>query len=194
MTEEGNATPALPGSQIWLSSLASPQREAVLDIVHVVVVGAALLCGLVTGFLFGFAVVAMPGLATLGDRDFLRGFAVIDRVIQDRQPLFMVMWIGSVLAVLAAAVLGIFELDGTDRLLVEAAAVVYLLGVQAPTAMINIPLNDAVQALDLDALDTPALAKARKDFEPRWNRWNAIRTVFGAVATVLLLVLLLRLG
>ena len=165
-----------------------------MDLVNVVVIGAALLCGLVTGFLFGFAVVAMPGLGTLEDHAFLRGFAVMDRVIQDRQPLFMVMWVGSVVAVLATAVLGIFELEGTNRLLAEVAAAVYLLGVQAPTALVNIPLNDAVQALDLDTLSPPELAKARTGFERRWKRWNAIRTAFGAVATVLLLVLLLQLG
>ncbi|MBT8202072.1 MAG: DUF1772 domain-containing protein [Acidimicrobiia bacterium] len=168
-------------------------RRDSVDVVNVTVIAAALLCGLVTGFLFGFVVVAMPGLGTLEDHDFLRGFAVMDRVIQDRQPLFMVMWAGSVVAVLATAVLGIFELEGADRLLAEMAAAVYLLGVQAPTAMVNIPLNDAVQALDLDSLSPPSLLKARKDFERRWNRWNAVRTAFGAVATVLLLVLLLRL-
>ncbi len=164
-----------------------------MDITHIAVIAAALSCGLVTGLLFGFVVVAMPGIGTLDDREFLRGFKVMDRVIQDRQPLFMVAWIGSVLAVVATAVLGIVELDGTDRVLAVAAAGVWLLGMQVPTAAINIPLNNTVQALDLDRMDTAALRAARQAFEGRWNRWNAIRTVLGTVATLLLLVLLLRL-
>ena len=35
---------------------------------------ATLLCALVAGFLFAFAVVVMPGIATLDDTGFLRGF------------------------------------------------------------------------------------------------------------------------
>lgn len=164
-----------------------------MDVTQIVVIVAALLCGLVTGLLFGFAVVAMPGIGTLPDRDFLRGFRVMDRVIQDRQPMFMVAWLGSVVAAALTALVGIVDLDGSEQVLAVAAAAIYLLGVQLPTAAINIPLNNDVQALDLDAMDGPALAESRRAFEARWNRWNAIRTALGALATLLLLVLLSRL-
>lgn len=163
-----------------------------MEILHVVTIVAALLCAMTTGLLFGFSVVVMPGLGTLDDRDFLRGFKVMDRVIQDAQPLFMAVWIGSVLAVVATAVLGVLDLDGSARVLAIAAAAVYLLGVQLPTAAINIPLNNTLQALDLELLDESALGSARQDFEARWNRWNGLRTGFGTVATVMLLVLLLQ--
>lgn len=66
----------------------------------------ALLCSLVAGFLFAFAVVVMPGIKRLDDAGFLRAFQVIDGVIQRGQPLFGLIWVGSVLAVLVAGVLG----------------------------------------------------------------------------------------
>jgi uncharacterized membrane protein len=59
---------------------------------------SALLCALVTGFVFAFASVVMPGIQTLDDRDFLRAFKAMDLVIQRNQPLFMLVWVGSVLA------------------------------------------------------------------------------------------------
>ncbi|NNC42303.1 MAG: DUF1772 domain-containing protein [Acidimicrobiia bacterium] len=164
-----------------------------MEILHVVVIVAALLCALVTGLLFGFVVVAMPGIGTLPDRDFLRGFRVMDRVIQDGHPLFMAAWIGSVLAVVATAVLGVLQLEGSERVLAVAAAAVYLLGVQLPTAAINIPMNNKLQSLELEAMDDAAMSSARLDFEERWNRWNTIRTGLGVVTTVLLLILLLQL-
>ena len=68
---------------------------------------ATLLCSLVTGFLLAFAIVVMPGIRKLNDREFLRAFQVIDGVIQDNQPVFMVVWVGSIVALLVAAVLGI---------------------------------------------------------------------------------------
>jgi uncharacterized membrane protein len=158
-----------------------------------VLILAAFLCSLVAGFLFAFAVVVMPGIGGLDDRDFIRAFQLIDRVIQNNQPLFILVWVGSVLAVVAAAVLGLWALRGADRLLVIAAALVYLLCVQLPTVAINIPLNKELQKLDPDTMDEAARGRARNDFESRWNRWNAIRTAFASLASLLLVLLLLKL-
>ena len=57
---------------------------------------ATLLCSLVTGFVFAFAVVAMPGIGTLDDREFLRAVQAMDGVIPKNQPIFIVVWVGSV--------------------------------------------------------------------------------------------------
>ena len=54
----------------------------------------------------------MPGLGTLDDRAFIRAFQVTDRVIQNRQPVFVLVWVGSVAAVLEALALGLGALDG----------------------------------------------------------------------------------
>ncbi len=152
------------------------------------VLGAAvLLVALVTGLLLGFVVVAMPGIGVLDDRSFLRSFQVMDRVIQDGHPLFMATWVGSVLAVLAAMGLGLGEAEGGRRVLLLASGAVYLLGLQLPTAAINIPLNNAVQALDLATAPDDDVAEARAAFEARWNRWNAIRTAMGCLAAAGLL-------
>ncbi|MEM6794819.1 MAG: anthrone oxygenase family protein [Acidobacteriota bacterium] len=156
-------------------------------------VTAALLCSLVAGLVFAFASVAMPGLGTLGDREFLRAFQVIDRVIQNNQPLFMLVWVGSALTLGASAVLGFWRLEGLDLVLLMIAAAVYFAGVQAPTAAINIPLNNRLQTLELETMDDRALAEARAQFEPRWNRWNQIRTVLATLTSALLILLVLRL-
>lgn len=164
-----------------------------MSIFQLSLMAAALLCSLVAGLVFTFAVVVMPGIRTLGDGEFLRAFQVMDRVIQNNQPLFLVVWMGSVIALLAAAALGIGQLEGLGRLLLISAVLVYLLGVQLPTVTINVPLNNAVQAFDIGASDDAALGAARRDFESRWNRWNSIRTVLAILVSVLLLLVLLRL-
>lgn len=164
-----------------------------IALVETVVIAAALLCSLVAGLLFAFAVVVMPGISRLDDASFIRAFAAIDRVIQNNQPLFMLVWVGSVLAVIAAAALGWWTAAGVDRLLLVFAAVVYLLGVQMPTGMINIPLNNRLQRLDLATMTDAARRHARQSFERRWNRWNVIRTIAAIAVVVLLLVVLLGL-
>ena len=164
-----------------------------MDIFQIALVSATLLCSLVAGFVFAFAVVAMPGIATLGDREFLHGFQVMDRVIQNNQPLFVLVWAGSAVALLVAAVMGFGRLAGVERTLLLAAVVVYLFGVQLPTLTINVPLNNQLQTSDIRAMDNDALAKARAEFEPRWNRWNRIRTALAVLTSLLLIVLALRL-
>jgi len=164
-----------------------------MGIFQLTLIAAAFLYSLVAGFLFAFAVVVMPGIGDLGDGESLRAFQVMDRVIQNNQPIFMLVWMGSVVALLASAALGFGQLDGTGRLLIISAALVFLLGVQLPTATINIPLNNAVQSLEIDAMDETALEVARQDFESRWNYWNSIRTVLASLVSALLIILLLRL-
>ena len=164
-----------------------------MEIFQVTLIVATFLCTLVAGFVFAFAVVVMPGIRTLGDGEFLRAFQVMDRVIQNYQPVFMLVWIGSVVALVAAAALGFGQLDGTGPVLVIAAVLVYLLGVQLPTATINIPLNNRVQALAIAEMDEKALEAARREFESRWNYWNSTRTVLASLVSVLLMILLLRL-
>jgi len=102
------------------------------------------------------------------------------------------VWVGSVLSLIAAAVLGIWALNGADRLLIIVAALLYLLCVQLPTFAINIPMNNEVQKLDPDSMNETTRKRAREAFEPRWNRWNAIRTACASLASILLMILCMR--
>lgn len=108
---------------------------------------ATLLCSLVAGFLFAFAVVTMPGIRSLSDGEFIRAFQAMDRVIQNNHPLFIVVWLGSVVAIITAAALGILQLAAADKALLLLAGVAYVLTVQLPTIRINIPLNNYIQSL-----------------------------------------------
>ncbi len=163
-------------------------------IFQITLILATLLCSLVAGFVFAFASVVMPGIKTLGDRDFIRAFQVIDGVIQNSQPAFVLVWVGSIIALVISAVLSIGQLYGTDRLLMICAVLTYLLIVQLPTFTINVPLNNKLQTLDVDGMDETALKANRTDFEARWALWNLIRTIVAVLVSALLMVLLLRLG
>jgi uncharacterized membrane protein len=154
---------------------------------------AAFLCSLVAGFLFAFAIVTMPGIKRLNDREFIQAFQVMDRVIQNNHPIFILVWVGSAVALVAAAALGIGQLNGDGRLLLSFAALIFLLGVQLPTLTVNVPLNNRLQALEVDRVDAIARKAARDSFEPCWNRWNSIRTVFASLTSALLMVVLFRL-
>ena len=162
-----------------------------MSLLELVLIVATILCALTAGFVFAFASVVMPGIGKLGDKEFIRSFQVIDGIIQTGQPVFGLVWMGSVVALLLSAVMGALQLDGIERAFIVVSAIVYVLGVQVPTFRINVPLNNALQRMDVDAMDEDALTSARTAFENRWVRWNAIRTVVASLVSVALMFTLL---
>ena len=147
---------------------------------------------MVTGFLFAFAVVVMAGIKKLNDREFIQAFQAMDGIIQNNQPIFVAVWLGSVIALIVAGALGIGHLDAAGRWLLIVTTLAYLLGVQLPTFTVNVPLNNRLQSLNVDAMDEAAQKLAREAFEGRWNRWNSIRTVIACFVSLLLMVVILR--
>ena len=109
---------------------------------------ATLSTALVAGLLFTFAVIILPGIAKLDDRDFVRAFQVMDGVIQNGQPLFGFVWIGSIVSLLIVSALGFWQLDDLPKWLLLAANLLYIAGVQWPTFVVNVPLNHQLQAVD----------------------------------------------
>ena len=120
-----------------------------------------------------------------------RGSAIEAFVVR-HFPLFIAVWAGSAVALVFATVLTVFNDIGPHSALINslliAACFSYLLGVQHLTFVVHIPLNNKIQQINAELSDGLELAKHRIAFEPRWNRWNVLRTVIGAGASVLLLI------
>ena len=153
-------------------------------------IASIFLCTLVAGFLFAFAVVVMPGIRNLGDTEFIKSFQVIDRVIQNNQPIFILVWVGSALVLIATLVLSIGQLEGVSLFLIGLSTLIYIFGVQLPTIIFNIPLNNNLQSLEVEEEGEMELKNARRDFEPSWNRWNLFRTIMSCLVSILLIILL----
>ena len=166
------------------------KMEEIIDLFEFTLLLSIFLCSLVAGFLFAFAVVVMPGIKNLGNKEFVQAFQVIDRIIQNNQPIFLLVWVGSAVALITSVTLGIGRLDGIERFLINSVAFTYLLGVQFTTVIINIPLNNKLQTLKVDDMSETAINLAREEFEPRWNRWNLFRTVLSCLSSALLIILL----
>ena len=163
-----------------------------MEPIHVALMLSIMLCSLVAGLLFGFAIVVMPGIAKLTDKEYLLTFKHMDGIIQNNQPLFILVWAGSILSIIITLILGIINLSGTQIYLLVFASILYLLGVQLPTFRFNVPLNNSLQNLDIESLEESEATSFRVGFEIPWNRWNKIRTVNAISAVSMLLLLLVR--
>ena len=161
-----------------------------LDIFTISLLISILLCSLVAGLLFGFAAVVMPGIAKLSDREFLISFKNMDGIIQNNKPVFMFIWLGSIVAIIATTILGFQNLVTSQNNLLWLASAFYLIGVQLTTARINIPLNNELQNMNLFTLEESELAMFLLKFDKQWNRGNRFRS-FNAIISVSIMLYLL---
>ncbi|HKK17757.1 MAG TPA: DUF1772 domain-containing protein [Opitutales bacterium] len=132
---------------------------------------------LVAGIVFTFSTIIMPGIGKLEDHGFIRAFQVIDSIIQNGQPLFGLVWVGSIISLFSASILGLWQLDGFAKWLLLTATLIYVVCVQVPTFSTNVPLNNELQAVNVIDRGATELKEARQRFEARWNRSNDFRSI-----------------
>ena len=161
-----------------------------MDVLDISLIFSILSCSLVGGFIFTYAIVVMPGLSNLNDKDFLRAFQVTDAIIQNNQPLFMFTWIGSIVSMLTTILVSLVSVGLSETWLILLIVVAYLLGVQGITLAIHIPLNNHIRKVKIEELNDEKLANERLKFETKWNFFNYIRTSIAISVSVLLLILL----
>ena len=147
-----------------------------MNLLELSLITSAFLCSLVTGFILIFAIVVMPGISRFEDKEFLKAFQLIDGIIQDNKPIFLLIWLGSILSVLVTLISSIKVLGLQDSVMIISICCIYLFGVQGITIKIHLPLNRRIINLDINNLDEEKLYEERENFENKWNYFNKIRT------------------
>ena len=147
-----------------------------------VTVIAAVLAGLFAGLFVTFSYAVMPGLRRTDDPTFASSMREINVAILN--PVLAVVFGGSVLASIAAAIIG-FDDEAARWWLVAGAGLVAAAGVV--TIGINVPMNDKLEA-GVAAGEPPS--PLREAFEAPWVRWNIVRSVLSTAGFVALLVAL----
>ena len=147
-----------------------------------VTVVAVVLAGLFAGLFATFSYAVMPGLRRTDDATFARAMREVNVAILN--PALGVVFGGSVLASIAAAVLGLDD-EAARWWLVAGAVLVFAAG--AVTMGVNVPMNDRLLA-GVDSGEPSA--SVRQAFEAPWVRWNLVRTVLSAAGFVALVIAL----
>jgi uncharacterized membrane protein len=151
-----------------------------------VLVLAAVTTALMAGLFYAWSVSVMPGIARLPDSGFLSAMQEMNRAILN--PLFLLCFMGAALLLPAAAFLQYSQpVSGRFWLLLLASAA-YLIGVLGVTMAGNVPLNNMLDAYQVQTATAQELAKMRQDFEGPWNRLNNIRTVCVTLSVTLVIV------
>lgn len=153
------------------------------DGLRTVVIGTALGCGLVAGAFFAFSSFVMPALNRLPAGRAVAAMQSINRLAVT--PLFMTALFGTALACLAVAAWAGFGWHAPGAGWVLAGCIVYVIGAIVVTIAANVPLNNAIDAVDPQS---PAAAGHWAHYTRAWTVWNHVRCVASTLATGLLTV------
>ena len=139
--------------------------------------------GLMSGLWYGWAVSVIPGTRQVADASYVDTMQRINRAIIN--PGFIVPFLGIPIVIAVAAVLQFRAGDARRGWLLASAAAVYVIGVLGVTGRGNVPLNNELDAFDLEGSDADAVSARRRTYEAPWNRLHYVRTVANAVSFVL---------
>jgi uncharacterized membrane protein len=152
----------------------------------IVLIITTLFSGLMAGLFYAWSISVTPGLAKINDVSYLQAFQSMNRAILN--PLFFVFFLGLVLLLPLLSYLTFQTSTGNQFWYVLAATILYFVGIMGVTVGGNVPLNNALEALQIESMTPEQMDEFRKGFESKWNRLNSIRTISSAI-TFLLLVL-----
>jgi uncharacterized membrane protein len=146
-----------------------------------VLVAATVGNGLLAGVFFAFSCGVAPGLRRVDDPSYVTVFRAINLGIVNG--LFLLVFLAAPVATLAATALHL-DTARQETLACLVAGLVLCLFSFAVTVLVNVPLNNRLATAPIG--DAALLRKARDRFEPRWNRWNHVRTAASTAALVVL--------
>jgi uncharacterized membrane protein len=141
---------------------------------------AALGCGLLAGLYFAFSAFVMTALARLEPAHGISAMNSINVVIV--RSLFLPFFLGTTFASLVLIVVGLLNRNQPGSTEMMTAGVTYVVGMFVCTMILNVPLNNALAAVDPA---TPAAASLWTRYLKDWTFWNHVRTICSTVATAL---------
>ena len=136
----------------------------------------ALGSGLMAGLFFTFSNFAMRALGKIQPAAGIAAMQSINIVILN--PLFFVIFMGTALASIILPILLIVSGQSHNVPLII-GSVSYLLGVMAVTIVFNVPMNNALDAVEPDSAEGKTLWDR---YLIDWTNWNHVRTVASTLA------------
>ncbi|WP_336214583.1 anthrone oxygenase family protein [Nonomuraea sp. LPB2021202275-12-8] len=135
---------------------------------------ALVLNGLMAGIFFAFSNSITPGLGAIDPAQAVTAMRSINQKILN--PAFLAVFVLSPFASAAAGVLLLLLGETAAAIWFFAAGAVYALGAFLPTAALNVPMNNALEAGELDW----------QGYGHRWTRWNTVRAAANVIALLLI--------
>ncbi|MBR1121227.1 DUF1772 domain-containing protein [Bradyrhizobium lablabi] len=143
---------------------------------------SAIGCGLLAGLYFAFSTFIMTALGRIDQAAGIAAMNSINKVIV--QSLFLPVFLGSTATCLLLAVLGLIRWNEPGALAMIAGGLLYVVGMFVVTMVFNVPLNNALAAVNLASPEAQVLWTR---YLSDWTFWNHVRTIASTLAFALLI-------
>lgn len=145
---------------------------------------SALGAGLIAGVFFAFSSFVMTALSRIPSEQGIASMQSINVAVLN--PLFGLVFFGTALACIFLAIHSFFRWGETGTIYVVAGSLFYLVGFLV-TIVFNVPLNDALAAVDPNSA---VGADLWRHYIVNWTAWNHVRTVASLAALALFIIAL----
>jgi uncharacterized membrane protein len=143
---------------------------------------ALLLSGAIFGFFYAWVCSTMWGLDATDPRIAIQAMQAMNASV--RNAAFAPAFFGTAPILALTALLSIRDRNRQAATLFAAAMLIYATGAFAVTITVNIPLNEALAATQVPQ-DIGTAQAIWRDYSPRWQIFNQIRTVVSGLTLLL---------
>ena len=150
------------------------------NITLAVTISAIVGSGVVGGIVFAFSTFVMRALSQMPTS---AGIVAMQRInVTIINPLFMLVFLGTPVASVYLAIVGVIDLSEPGFAYLLAGSTVYIVGLLLVTMAFNVPRNDALATVDPESQQA---STAWSKYIREWTAWNHVRTVSALGSTVL---------
>lgn len=150
------------------------------NLIFVLILLAALGCGLVAGIFFAFSAFVMKALSRLPPHEGIAAMQSIDIVIIN--PYFFTAFFGTAAICLLAIIYALFRWQEPAAAYLLVGGAVYLVGCIMVTMFFNVPLNNSLASAVPTASDSAAFWES---YVSNWTMWNTVRTIASLASAAL---------
>lgn len=141
---------------------------------------SAISCGLVAGLYFAFSTFIIRALARIAQAHGVSAMNSINSTIL--RSLFMPLFFGTTAASAALVIIGFLRKSEPGATAMLVGGLMYIAGMFLCTVFLNVPLNDALAAVDPES---GGAAQVWARYLKEWTMWNHVRTITAAAACAL---------
>jgi uncharacterized membrane protein len=157
------------------------------NLIFVLTLLTALGCGLIAGAFFAFSSFIMAALGRVPPSQGIASMQSINIVVIN--PVFLGVFLGTAVLCVLLAVFSLLNWNTPGSAWLLAGCLLYFFGTFVVTMAFNVPLNNALAAVD------PASAEGARVWENylnAWTIWNTVRTIASLASMALVIIGLVR--
>lgn len=132
------------------------------------------------GLFYAWSISVIPGLKNISSKSYLEAVQSINRAILN--PGFFIIFFCSIILMILSIYFQYKVKVNLAFWLITVGTIFYLIGTVGVTIFGNVPMNEILDLVNINALSGEELENTRLPFENKWNQFNTVRVISSVLA------------